>query len=406
MKTINRALEQAVIIAGGKGTRLAPFTDNNPKPMYPVNGKPFIDRLVEQIHGFGINDIVIMLGYLPDKIKDHLGDGSRCGVNITYDITPEEYETADRFVHARRLLADEFLFMYCDNFCPIDYGRLCNDYFNNRALIQISAYANKDGYTRNNLLIGDKGQVICYDKARKREDTQGVDIGYAIVNKSVLDNITSEGLNFEAAVYPQLIEEGKLFATVTEHRYYSVGSWERMKLTEEFFSDRKTIFLDRDGTLNVRPPKACYIERPEDFVWLSGSMEALRILKEYGYRIVLITNQPGIARGNLTVEMLNKIHEKMQFDLERSGIKGGIDDIIYCPHNWDEGCDCRKPKPGMLYQAQKKYSLNLTKCIMIGDDDRDIEAGKTAGCTCIQVTDDYCLLDAVKDIINGKEVSG
>lgn len=100
---MNRVLGQAVMIAGGKDTRLAPFTDNNPKPMYPVNGKPFIDRLVEQIHEFGINDIEIMLGCLPDKIKDHLGDGSRYDVNIAYDITPEEYETADRFVHARRL---------------------------------------------------------------------------------------------------------------------------------------------------------------------------------------------------------------------------------------------------------------------------------------------------------------
>lgn len=398
-------ISQAVIIAGGRGTRLAPFTDTAPKPMYPVNGTPFIDYLIDQVSSFGITQVLLLLGYLPDKIIDHLGDGSNYGVKIEYDITSEEYETGDRIRHAIPFLEEEFLFMYCDNYCPIDFDRLTSDYERNDAFIQISAYRNADLYTKNNLLINEPdGRVICYDKKRQRDDTAGVDIGYAIINKSAIELLTDEHTNFEAVVYPQLVEMGKLYATVTEHRYYSVGSWERMKLTEQFFSDQPTVFLDRDGTINVRPPKACYIETPDDFVWLPGAIEAIGMLKESGYRLIMITNQPGIARGNLTEETLNRIHDRMQQDLADAGINDGIDDIIYCPHNWDGGCDCRKPKPGMLYQAQKKYSLNLTKCILIGDDDRDIEAGHAAGCMCIQVDEEYNLLHAVKDMLNGNAI--
>ena len=121
------------------------------------------------------------------------------------------------------------------------------------------------------------------------------------------------------------------------------------------------------------------------------------MLKEAGYRLILITNQPGIARGNLTEETLAEIHHKMQADLAKIG--AGIDAIYYCPHNWEEECECRKPKPGMLFQAQRDFSLNLRECIMIGDDERDMHAAHAAGCRGILVDDSYTLRHAVDDIL-------
>ncbi|WP_411678490.1 HAD-IIIA family hydrolase [Caproicibacter sp.] len=390
-------INQAVILAGGYGTRMKPFTDTNPKPMYPFEGKPFLEYLVEQVRGFGIREIVLLLGYLPEKIMDYFGDGSKWGVNIRYSVTPVEYETGLRLKGAEQLFADDFLLMYCDNYCPIDFERLCEEYRQSGALLEFTAYKNLDGYTKNNLKVADNGLVEVYDKKRVTQGLQGVDIGYAIVNKSVLRLMPDENVNFEAAVYPQLVEQKKMYAMVTEHRYYSIGSWARIELTKEFFSPRKFVFLDRDGTLNVRPPRACYIEKPEDFVWLDGAVEAIRLLKDNGYKILLVSNQPGIARGNLTEETLATIHEKMQNDLKQVGAQ--IDRIYYCPHNWDDGCSCRKPKPGMFFQAQKDYSLDLTKCTMIGDDERDVEAGRAAGCRCILVSDAYSLKDAVADLM-------
>ncbi len=404
MLNLEEKIEQAVILAGGYGTRLKPFTDTNPKPMYPFEDRPFLEYLIEQVKSFGIENILLLLGYLPEKIMDYFGDGSKWGVHIKYAVTPAEYETGLRLKKAETegLLADEFLFMYCDNYCPIDYRRLCREYYAYEALIQFTAYHNLDGYTKNNLRIAESGLVEVYDKKRVEPNLQGVDIGYAIVNRKVLELMPEENENFEKIVYPQLVAQQKMFATVTEHRYYSVGSWERIELTKAFFAPKKVIFLDRDGTMNVRPPQACYIERPEDFVWLPEARQAIKELKDNGYQIVLISNQPGIARGRLTEETLAQIHAKMQQDLAEVG--ASIDYIYYCPHDWDEGCRCRKPKPGMFYQAQKELSLDLTKCWMLGDDERDMHAGGDAGCRCMYITEQHPLIEAVHTILKLDEV--
>lgn len=392
-----KPIEQAVIFAGGLGERLKPFTLTNPKPMYPFNDKSFIEYLIVQIKEFGISDIILLLGYLPEKIMDYLGDGSRYGVKITYCVTPVEYDTQFRLKSAQNLLQDQFLMMYCDNYCPIDFSRLVSEYYENEAWIQFSAYANEDGYTKNNLKIGEQGIVEIYDKKRKQPDLSGVDIGYAIVSKKVLSLMSENNENFEAVVYPKLVDMQKLYATVTHHRYYSVGSFERIELTKEFLSDKKYVFLDRDGTMNERAPKAQYIKSPEEFVWLPGAKEAIKKLKKAGYFTILISNQAGIARGAMTEEDLAAVHSKMQSELEEAG--AGIDAIYYCAHNWEEGCSCRKPKPGMFYMAQKDYSINLTKCVMFGDDDRDMQAAKAAGVRGIQITEEYSLQAAVENYL-------
>ena len=396
-------VKQAVILAGGYGTRMRPFTDTNPKPMYPFEGKPFLEYLIELIRGFGIREIVLLLGYLPEKIMDYFGDGSRWNVHITYSVTPVEYETGLRLMGALKedKLDPCFLLMYCDNYCPIDFKKLCREYQANGAGIQFTAYHNLDGYTKNNLRIAENGLVEVYDKSRTAENLQGVDIGYSIMDRDVLSLMPEGNENFEKAVYPQLVAQGKLFATVTDHRYYSVGSWERIKLTEEFFRPQKYIFLDRDGTLNTRPPKACYIEKPEDFVWLPEARASVKRLNDAGYKIILISNQPGIARGRLTEEILAAIHDKMQAELREIGAH--IDYIYYCPHDWDEGCFCRKPKPGMFYQAQRDLGFDLTKCWMLGDDERDMHAGGDAGCKCMYITEQHPLSEAVDKILKLEE---
>lgn len=396
---MKKQVEQAVILAGGMGTRLKPFTNNNPKPMYPINGVPFIEHLVLQVKKIGIKNIVILLGYLPQKVINYLGTGEKYGVKISYDITPESYDTLDRLIHAKEKLEESFLLMYCDNYCPIDFDSLVNNFYKHKASIELSVYDNIDLYTKNNVFVNSDGLVITYDKSREDKSLNGVEIGYAIVKKNVLDLEYGSNRNFSKAVFPKLVSNKGLFATVTSHRYYSIGSFERMSLTEEFFKPKKVVFLDRDGTINKRAPKACYIEKAKDFIWLSGAIEAIKMLNDNNIITILITNQPGIARGNLTIDDLNKIHDKMQSDLAKAGAK--IDYIYYCPHNWDDGCLCRKPKPGLLYQAQKDLSLNLTECVFFGDDERDMEAAKAARVKGILVGEEYSLKDAVTDYLRG-----
>ncbi len=392
-------ITQAVIFAGGLGERLKPFTENNPKPMYSFYGKPFLEYLVEQIRDWGITDIVILLGYLPEKVTEYFGDGSKWGITIRYVITPVDYDTQFRLKAAKDFLNNNFLMMYCDNICPIDFERLKRDYFKNDAIIQVTAYSNSDGYTKNNMRISSDGRVELYDKKRTSENLKGVDIGYAIVSKEVFNLMSDSNENFEAVVYPKLVEGGSLFSTITEHRYYSIGSFERIELTEKYLSSQKYIFIDRDGVTNERPPKAEYVCNPEDFKWLPNAREAIKKLNDAGYIVIEISNQAGIARGVMTHLDFENVQKKMLSDLEEIGAK--IDDVYYCPHGWDDNCECRKPKPGMIFQAQKDYSINLSKCVLIGDDERDIITAHNANMKGILVSDTYTLMDAVNDVLNG-----
>lgn len=394
-----KLISQAVILAGGRGTRLVPFTDTNPKPMYEVGGLPFLEHLIIQVKSFGIDDIVILVGYLSEKIIRYFGDGSKWRIKITYSYSPVECETGVRIRNAylEGKIEDEFLLMYCDNYCPVNYRKLVREYRQNKALLQLTVYRNSDGYTKNNIQLNSDGMVEKYDKYRKEKDLTMVDIGYAIINSVVIQWLTEDNVNFESVIYPLIVSKRKAFATISESRYYSVGDWKRLDLTKQFFSGEKYIFLDRDGTINVRPPKACYIEKPEDFVWLPGAKEAISELKQNGYKIILISNQPGIARGNLTENALTEIHEKMQEDLRETGAE--IDAIYYCPHNWDEECECRKPKAGLFFKAQRDFSIDLTKCWMLGDDERDMHAGGDAGCKCMLISEQHPILEAVRFII-------
>jgi D-glycero-D-manno-heptose 1,7-bisphosphate phosphatase len=183
-----------------------------------------------------------------------------------------------------------------------------------------------------------------------------------------------------------------------------VGALHRLPLTESFLARRPAVILDRDGVLNKRPPRARYVRTWEEFEWLPGAKEALLLLKEAGYRVIVVSNQAGIGRGAMTEADLQQIHKQMGTEVENAG--GHIEAVYYCPHNWNEGCECRKPKPGLLFQAQRELSLDLTRTLFIGDDERDAQAAEAAGCPFIVVSEKTSLLEAARRLLAGKRNHG
>ena len=147
--------------------------------------------------------------------------------------------------------------------------------------------------------------------------------------------------------------------------------------------------------INARAPRAEYIRTPEEFTFLPGVLDALAMLNRAGYRVLVISNQAGIGRGVMTEEDLAAVNRKLTDEAAAAG--GRIDTIYYCPHDWDDGCDCRKPKPGMLFQAQRQWHLDLTRTLFVGDDVRDGQAAEAAGCPYEMVGPGRTLLDIVKD---------
>ena len=157
------------------------------------------------------------------------------------------------------------------------------------------------------------------------------------------------------------------------------------------------MLLDRDGVLNKKATRARYVRTWEEFEWLPGALEALRLFSEAGYRVIVISNQAGIGRGTMKEEDVRVIHARMRAEAAAAG--GRIDAVYYCPHGREDGCDCRKPKPGMLLQAQQDFALNLRQVVFIGDDVRDGQAGAAAGCRWMQVTPSRSLLDITRGLL-------
>jgi len=387
-----------VILAGGRGTRLQPITLTRPKPMVEFHGKPFLEYIVEMLRDQGFDRILMLLGYLPEVITDHFGDGARLGVKIEYDITDADDLTAYRVQHAADMIDDTFLLLYCDNYWPMRFDDMWAKYLASGAEGQVTIYSNADKFSKDSVIVGEDGFVRVFDRSRKTPGLKGIEISYAILEKKVVMPLLPEHQElFEQAVYPPLAEQHRLNAYWSEHRYYSVGNLERLPITEDFLARRPAILIDRDGVLNEKAPRAHYVTRPEEFRFLPGVLDALRRLNEANYKIIIVSNQAGINRGAMTEDDLAAVHRKMMAEIEAAG--GRVDAIYHCPHDWDEGCDCRKPKPGMLNQAQREWHLDLTRTIFVGDDERDGEAAEAAGCPFELVTHQRSLLDIVAGIV-------
>lgn len=396
--------EQAVILAGGLGTRLRPLTLTRPKPMIEFHGHPFLEYLIRMLAEQGVTRVVLLLGYLPNVIRDHFGNGDAFGVRIDYVVGDVAFDTGRRLKQAEPLLDPAFLLLYCDNYWPMPYRPMWRRFLESDRLAQVTVYRNRDGYTRDNLAVDADGAVTVYDKTRTADGLCGVDIGFILMRREVLELLPADGNpSFEATVYPKLVAERQLGAFETDHRYYSVGDHKRLPVTEAFLAQRPAIFLDRDGTLNRRMPLGAYVRSWAEWEWLPGARQAIRALCDAGYRIILVTNQAGIARNELTHDALDDIHARLRADVQAVG--GCITDILVCPHGWNEGCSCRKPAPGMLLEAQRRHHLDLSRTPLIGDDDRDGAAAAAAGCPHRILGDGESLLDAVTELLSAEGTS-
>ena len=395
---------QAVILAGGRGTRMRPITNDRPKPMVPILGRPFLEYQIEQLREQGFERALILLGYLPEVVQDYFGDGRRWGVEIEYSVTAPDQLTSSRVVTARHMIDPCFLLLYCDNYWPLQMGRLWARFCEAAKPGLITVYSNKDNYSRGSVLLDQDHHVQVFDRLRVTPELKEVEISYAILTDIALELLPEDDTLLEEALYTPLAKQGRLTAYVSDHRYYSVGSLHRLPSTEAFMRREPTVILDRDGVLNRRPPQAQYVRNWSEWQWCPGSLDALRLLNEAGFRAIIASNQPGIGRKRMSETELITIHNRMKQEIGQAG--GRIDAIYYCPHDWESGCDCRKPKPGLLYEAQKEFHLDLTRTPFIGDDERDEAAAIAADCPFFRVTASSPLLDVARQLVKSKGTVG
>jgi D-glycero-D-manno-heptose 1,7-bisphosphate phosphatase len=159
----------------------------------------------------------------------------------------------------------------------------------------------------------------------------------------------------------------------------------------------KAIFLDRDGVINRKAPEGQYVTRWEDMQFLPGACEAIRLLNQAGFFVVVVSNQRCVAKGLITTDELDSMHARIRREFAAAGAT--IDAIYYCPHEIDPPCRCRKPRPGLLLDAARKHEVDLDASWMIGDSERDVEAGATAGCHTAQLMGDAKSKNCGADVI-------
>lgn len=364
-----KKITQAVILAGGRGIRMMPYTADRPKPMVLVNGRPFLEHLIDFLKEQGIQDIVLLLGYLPEKVTEHFGDGSKFGVRIKYSIGGVDDLTGTRVRNAKELLGENFLLLYCDNYIPVNLAKLAAFHEKHHVPATVTVYTNKDGRTKNNMFVDPDGYVAKYDKSRTAPGLNGVDLGFFVVNKRIVDSMPSRNFWFEEETMPSLIAARQLAGFEIDHPYYSLSNPERMVVLEKFLAPKKVIFVERDAVIGGKTGAQADAQM----------VSALQSLNERGYHIYIVANAESsdpevVAGGNALRRYETKPVETM---LASHGIS--VSGIYGCPHVADAACECRMPNPGLFVEAARDHCLDLTKALFWAGTETGARAGATAG---------------------------
>lgn len=394
---------KAVIQAGGKGTRISEITgDVIPKPMLEISGYPILYHQMMNLKKNGITDITVIIGHLGNVIKDYFGDGKQFGLNISYvEEDPQKpLGTAGSLYFLKDKLKENFVFLLADVFIDIDFEKMEQYHIANNADVTLLTHPNGHPFD-SDLVVEEGGVVKAFDYKSNDRTTYNyknlVNAGVMIFSPSVFKYLTElRKYNYEKDIIVPLINEGKVVSYKSSEYAKDMGTPERYRRVQEDYNSgicdaknlankQKAIFLDRDGTINEY---VGFLRKEEDFRLIPGVSEAIKKINNSGYLAIVVTNQPVIARGEVTEEELEEIHKKMETLL---GLDGAyIDDIYYCPHHPDKGfegeipelkieCDCRKPKTGMLEKAAREHNIDLSSSIMIGDSTLDIKMAENAG---------------------------
>ena len=419
---------KVVIMAGGRGTRISELFPDIPKPMIPVCGIPVLEREISSLKEQGFTDIILTVGYKAESIMQHFGDGRKYGVQIEYFVEKEPLGNAGALFRIKDKLTEDFLLLNADSMFNVDFNRFVKFHKAHNGLVTLFTHPNNHPYD-SGLIVANKEkkveQWLTKEDKRPKYYQNRVNAGLHVINPEALDlKVTTDKVDLDRQVLKPLCSSGKIYCYDSPEYVKDMGTPERYETVCKDFENgtvearnlknkQKAIFLDRDGTINKY---VGFLRNIEQFELLSGVSEAIRKINQSGYLAVVVTNQPVIARGEVTYTELQEIHNKMETILGKDGAY--LDGIYFCPHHPDKGfkgevkelkinCNCRKPNPGLLLQAASDFNINLEQSWMIGDGKNDIQAGKNAGCKTVLIGDDefgqditvYSLLEFVNQIV-------
>lgn len=373
-------VRQAVFLVGGLGTRLKDLTRHTPKPMIDVAGRPLLDILLEEAARQGFTDILLLGGYLGAQMLDRYDGKTVRGATVRVLVEPEPLGTGGALRFALPHLAPQFLLANGDTFFDINLRALAAQVPANGCTMALCTSVQGARYGR----VGLEGDLVRSFHA-PGESTHGpINGGIYAISRAIVSRIGDGPVSLEGAIFPALAREGLLRGAVFDNYFIDIGipdDLARARAELPALLTRPALFLDRDGVLNIDKG---YLHRREDFVWIEGARETVRLANDRGWFVFVVTNQAGVARGYYEERDIAILHEFMQQELAASGAH--IDAFEYCPHHpdgtrpgYDKVCDRRKPGPGMIRDLLKAWPVDTARSFLVGDMPHDVAAAETAG---------------------------
>jgi D,D-heptose 1,7-bisphosphate phosphatase len=390
----------AVILAGGKGTRLAEVAADIPKPLVPVLGRPVLEYQIDNLRRCGITDVTLVVGHLGQQIKDHFGDGRGFGVRIGYFTEDRPLGTAGALAWLRDSLPERFVALYGDLMVDLDFTRLFA--FHDRHLGRCSpvVHPNNHPYDSDLLVLDRSGaveRIVRKTEPRDRPYGNCVNAGICVLDRATLAGLhQGAGHDLEHDVIEPAVRRGEAYPYRTSEYVRDMGTPHRYaQVTADVASGlvaarnlsrpQKAVFLDRDGTVNEY---VGLLSRPDQLRVPDEVYAALGAINDSGFLAIVVSNQPVVARNLCTINQLDEIHRSLETMLGERDVY--LDDVLYCPHHPDRGypeenpdykvpCACRKPGTALVDQAVEAYHINRAASYFVGDTTTDVQTGRNAG---------------------------
>ena len=398
---LNTVKRDAVILAGGFGTRMASSFPNTPKSLIPVNGVPILEHIILECKKYGFDNILILVHHNKEQIINYFQDGTNWGVSLKYLFEEKPLGTGGALYQCVDLVGENFIILYADVYSDLNLKDLMNFHIKSGNQITCVSHPNDHPFDSDILQADVDGNLV---KVCPHPHQEGLWLPNSVnaalycgnkkafscmvpfekfdIAQDYLNILITNGYNvgiYKTAEYIKDMGTQKRLKRVTNDIENKITT-SRSKVTK-----KNAIFLDRDGTINR---EVGYVRSPESFCLNYGVEHAIARINSSKYLALCVTNQPVIARGELTVDGLVGIHNKMDTLLGRSGAY--LDDILFCPHHPDRGfvgevpelkisCMCRKPEMELLEKFSSKYNIDNSHSFMIGDRFSDILAGNKAG---------------------------
>jgi histidinol-phosphate phosphatase family protein len=356
---------KAVILAGGRGERIRPISDTLPKALVPLEGKPILAHQIEQLERIGAQEIFILTGYLAKSIASYCKK-LNTSIKIHCIESRPNATPAQRILNSQKDIGDEFLLIYCDNFIVLDSE--IESVLKNEADITFLVQSREIG----NVKLNSNHQAF-YISGRRSSEYKSVELGNISI-KTRKFMVSLQKTQDLPKTLQQLSEELVCSAIVSGSIVNSISNF---KIYVENLKDRKIVLLDRDGILIEKMPHQKYLSNIKDYKPIYENWESLKEVSKLGVDFLIATNQPGVATGEVSEEFLTDLHIKLVSDLLNYGVN--ILSVYICKHHWDENCNCRKPKPGMLLEAMQAFAINSASTLYVGDELKDSVAASSAG---------------------------